>query len=593
MRPDLLRLPSRAAPSSRLVSALLSALLLVGFVSLPAPKPVLAASPMAAACDGVRLRTVPSTSDPSGTTKATVSAGTQVGVESTVIGGPWSATCAGNVVSGESWYQISELNGQSIAALFGVPFVYSATGLFQPVTTPTPTPTPDPAATPTPTPDPFATPTPTPFPSPTPTPTPFLPVTEGIDISNWQGTIDWNGVAASGKRFAYMKASEGTSYVDTTYPTNRAQAKALGLYVGAFHFAQPDRTPGDAVAEADFFLAMSQLAVGDLLPVLDLEVTGGLGPLDLQEWVKAYLGRIYERTGARGVIYVSPNFWKNAMGDTAWFAANGYRTLWVAHWTSGPAPLVPAANWSGIGWTFWQYTSSGAVPGISGRVDLNRYNGLDLSPVLLTSGVIAPVVPTAVLTITPSSSVITWGETVVVNAAFGASGAGRTFALQGARDGITWEPIATQTTDANGNASLSYRPANNLYYRGVFDGAPDLAAVTSGTVRVVVRQIALLRPTANGGIKVVSPGRKVTFTTTVRPSRADLPTARVTFAVYRRVGSRWVLFTNRDALVNSAGQASSTWTFTARGEWYVRSIANPTTFNANSTWSSIERYSVR
>ncbi len=590
MRPDVLRRPRHAAPSSRLVSALLSALLLVGFVSLPAPQGVRAATPMAAACDGVRLRTGPSTSD---ATAATVSAGTQVGVESTVIGGPWSATCAGNVVSGDSWYQISELNGQSIAALFGVPYVYSATGLFQPVTTPTPTPTPDPFATPTPTPDPFATPTPTPFPSPTATPFPFLPVTEGIDISHWQGTIDWNGVAASGKRFAYMKASEGTSYVDVTYPTNRAQAKALGLYVGAYHFAQPDWTPGDAVAEADFFLAMSQLAAGDLLPVLDLEVTGGLGPLDLQEWVKAYLGRIYERTGARGVIYVSPNFWKNAMGDTTWFAENGYRTLWVAHWTSGPAPLVPAANWSGNGWTFWQYTSSGTVPGIIGRVDLNRYNGLDLSPVLLTSSVIDPVVPTAVLTITPSSSVITWGETVVVNAAFGASGADRTFALQGARDGITWEPIATLTADAGGNASFSYRPANNLYYRGVFDGAPDLAAVTSDTARVVVRQIALLRPTANGGVKVVSRGRKVTFTTTVRPSRVDLPTAKVTLAVYRRVGSRWVLFTKRDVYVNSAGQASYTWTFATRGEWYVRSIANPTTFNANSTWSSIERYSVR
>ncbi len=144
-----------------------------------------------------------------------------------------------------------------------------ATGLFQPVTTPTPTPTPDP----------FATPTPSPFPSPTATPFPFLPVTEGIDISHWQGTIDWNGVAGAGKRFAYMKASEGTSYRDPTYPTNRDQAKALGLYVGAYHFAQPGRTPGDAVAEADFFLAVSQLAAGDLLPALDLEVTGGLGPL--------------------------------------------------------------------------------------------------------------------------------------------------------------------------------------------------------------------------------------------------------------------------------------------------------------------------
>ncbi len=110
---------------------------------------------------------------------------------------------------------------------------------------------------------------------------------------------------------------------------------------------------------------------------------------------------------------------------------------------------------------------------------------------------------------------------------------------------------------------------------------------------MVVRQIALLRPTANGATKVIARGRKVTFTTTVRPARADLAPAKVTLAVYRRVGSTWTPFTTRNVYVNGAGQASYTWTFTARGEWYVRSIANPTAANANSAWSPVERYSVR
>jgi len=597
MRPDVAR-RRRHASSSRIASTFLSAVLLAGVISIPASQEVLAGTPMAAACDGVRLRTGPSTNDAQATnvntgTLASINTGTQVNVESTLTGGPWSASCAAPAVPGDGWHQISEVNGQSAAVLYGLPYVYAATGLFQAVAAPTPTPTPDPFATPTPTPDPFATPTPFPTPTPTPFPTPIPLYTEGIDVSHWQNTIDWAGVAASGKRFVYMKASEGTTLVDATYVSNRAQAKAYGMLVGAYHFARPNRTPGDAIAEADYFLAMSQVAAGDLLPVLDLEVNGELSPVELQEWVKGYLGRIYERTAARGVIYTSPTFWRNSMADTTWFAANGYRSLWVAHWTSGPAPSMPGGNWGGTGWTFWQYSSSGTVAGITGRVDLNRYNGTDFTPVLLTNGVLDPIGQTATLNVTPSATVITWGASVIIKADFGAAGAGRTFALQGARDGVTWETITTLTTDPEGNASFEYRPANNLYYRGVFDGAPDLGAVTSNTARVVVRQIALLRPTSNGATKVVSRGRKVTFNTTVRPSRADLPTAKVTLAIYRRVSSGWSLFTTRDAYPNAAGVASYTWTFSTRGEWYVRSIANPTTYNANSVWSPVERYSVR
>jgi GH25 family lysozyme M1 (1,4-beta-N-acetylmuramidase) len=595
MRPDVARRP-RYAALSPFGTALLVALVVGAMMVLGTPSDARAGTTMVASCGNANLRLDPSTSNPPA---ATIPAGTQVTVDSQVAGSAWSTTCPSGPVSGSTWYAISQVNGQAVSSLYGVPVVYGATGLFQaapaatptptpdPLATPTPTPTPDPFATPTPTPDPFATPTPT----PTPSPTPFLPVTEGIDVSHWQNTIDWPQVAAAGKRFAFMKASEGTTLADSTYATNRAQAKAVGLYVGAYHFARPDRTPGDAVAEADYFLAMSQLEAGDLVPVLDLEDAGGLAPVELQEWVKAYLGRIYERTGAHGMIYASPTFWRNAMGDSTWFAANGYGMIWVAHWTTALGPTVPAQNWGGNGWTFWQYTSSGSVPGISGRVDLDRFNGLDLTPLVLTSGVIEQGGPT--LDVTASSAVITWGDTVVIKAGFGAAGAGRSFDLQAAADGVSWQTIATVVTDAQGNASFSYRPATNLYYRGAFAGAPDLAAVTSPPARVVVRQIALLRPTANGGTRIVSRGRKVTFTTTVRPARADLPPASVTLAIYRRVGGRWAPFTTRTVYVNAAGQASYTWTFSARGEWYVRSIANPTLANANSAWSPVERYSVR
>ena len=126
---------------------------------------------------------------------------------------------------------------------------------------------------------------------PTPTPTPTPKITEGIDVSHWQGTIDWTQVAAAGKQFAYIKASESTDFVDPLYVQNRAQARAAGLYVGAYHFAQPSTTAGDAVAEADHFIDVAAPTKGDLLPVLDLERSGGLSSGALTAWVQALHGR--------------------------------------------------------------------------------------------------------------------------------------------------------------------------------------------------------------------------------------------------------------------------------------------------------------
>ena len=207
--------------------------------------------------------------------------------------------------------------------------------------------------------------------------------TEGIDISHWQGDIDWSQVRAAGKAFAFMKASEDIDFIDATYGLNRARAKAAGFVIGAYHFAQPDASVGDAAAEADHFLDTAGIADGDLPPVLDLEKTGGLTPAALRTWVTTYLERIRERTGVRGVIYTSPNFWSRNMAGTDWFATNGYRVVWVAHWTTSPSPTVPASDWAGFGWTFWQYTSDGSVPGITGRVDLDRFDGVDFSSVVI------------------------------------------------------------------------------------------------------------------------------------------------------------------------------------------------------------------
>ena len=206
------------------------------------------------------------------------------------------------------------------------------------------------------------------------------PYLEGIDVSHWQGPIDWPKVAAAGKKFVVMKASESTAFVDPTYATNHAGASAAGLWTSAYHFARPDASVNDAVLEADHFVAIANLGRGDLIPALDLEVTGGLGVAALQSWVTKWLGEVTAKAGVRPMIYTSPYFWKTYMGDTTSLANAGYAILWIAHWGVA-SPTVPAQNWAGRGWTFWQYSNCGTVSGISGCVDLDRYNGTDLARV--------------------------------------------------------------------------------------------------------------------------------------------------------------------------------------------------------------------
>ncbi len=210
---------------------------------------------------------------------------------------------------------------------------------------------------------------------------------KGVDVSHWQGPIQWLNVASASYSFAFGKATEGKTLVDPTYSINRSGAETVGLRFGAYHFARPGGS-GDAalvanaIVQADLFLDVAQPQPDELPPVLDLETKGGLAPAALETWTSAWLDHVAARTGVKALVYSSPNFWKTALGDTTG-VADGGNPLWIAHWTTKAAPIVPGGNWGGLSWTFWQYTSKASVPGFVHPVDADRFRGLDPSAVAI------------------------------------------------------------------------------------------------------------------------------------------------------------------------------------------------------------------
>jgi GH25 family lysozyme M1 (1,4-beta-N-acetylmuramidase) len=210
---------------------------------------------------------------------------------------------------------------------------------------------------------------------------------KGVDVSSWNGAIKWAKVAGAGYRFAFGKATEGTTYVDATYTTNRNGSEAAGVVFGAYHFARPAggslaAATASAIRQADHFLAVAAPQPGELPPVLDLEVKGKLNKRRLQAWTLAWLDEIYARLGVDPFVYTSPVFWKSYLGDSTAAAAAGTR-LWIAHWTTASQPWVPAQDWDGNGWTFWQWTDCASVPGIQHCADGDRMNGTDPSAVAI------------------------------------------------------------------------------------------------------------------------------------------------------------------------------------------------------------------
>lgn len=217
----------------------------------------------------------------------------------------------------------------------------------------------------------------------------------GIDVSEYQRRIDWGAVGSGRIRFALLRSTLGNRHVDRWYRRNAAGATRHGILVGAYHYAKPGATRWDARAEARHFLRVARNGAGDLLPVLDIEESGGLGEARLRSWVRGWLRHVESRTGLRPMIYSNASFWRDGMGNTTWFARRGH-PHWVAHWHAR-RPDVPAREWAGRGWTVWQWSASGRVPGIRGPVDLDRFDGRDLARASIAAVTVRPPPDGAVL----------------------------------------------------------------------------------------------------------------------------------------------------------------------------------------------------
>ena len=184
----------------------------------------------------------------------------------------------------------------------------------------------------------------------------FVP---GIDVSHFQGAIDWAKVKAAGIQFAFIKATDGTGGTDPLLTANMQGAAKAGVPFGLYHFFRPAQSANDQAAH---FLSIDH-TLGQLPPVLDLE----LDPLKVSD-AQAWLDYVEDSMSVVPIIYGSPSFLSGHFED--WAGVKTY-PLWVAEYTERPKPVTgPWANWD-----FWQHSNTGTVDGISVPVDLNWFNG--------------------------------------------------------------------------------------------------------------------------------------------------------------------------------------------------------------------------
>jgi lysozyme len=190
-------------------------------------------------------------------------------------------------------------------------------------------------------------------------------VVKGVDVSVYQGNVDWPTVKAAGIDFAIARISDGT-YMDTKFDQNWSGIKNAGMVRGAYQFFEPG---GDPVQQANIVIQkVGTLGVGDLPVTLDVEVSGGQSAATVVSHIQTWVDHVTAGTGKTPMIYTSPGLWSSLTGGSTAF---GNLPLWVANW-GVTCPSMPS-GWSN--WAFWQNSDSGHVNGIPATVDLDEYNG--------------------------------------------------------------------------------------------------------------------------------------------------------------------------------------------------------------------------
>lgn len=190
----------------------------------------------------------------------------------------------------------------------------------------------------------------------------------GVDVSRWQGNIDWATLRSQGANFAYIKATDGGDHLDPMFHTNWKRAKEAGVKRGAYHFFYWCRVASE---QADWFIRNVPRDPDALPPVIDVEYNGEsscrfrLSPEKAREKMQVFMDRLERHYGKRPVIYTAPDFYKdNLRGQFLDYP------FWLRSVAAHPSKIYPDRKW-----VFWQYSGSGLSQGVNGKIDLNVFYG--------------------------------------------------------------------------------------------------------------------------------------------------------------------------------------------------------------------------
>ncbi|WEX08200.1 GH25 family lysozyme [Chelativorans sp. AA-79] len=190
----------------------------------------------------------------------------------------------------------------------------------------------------------------------------------GVDVSRWQGDIDWAKLRTQGANFVYIKATDGGDHLDPMFKKNWREAAEAGLRRGAYHFFYWCRTAGE---QADWFTRNVPKVAGALPPVLDVEWNGESrcrkrpSRERVLEKMQVFLDKLERHYGQRPIIYTAPDFYR----DNLQGAFLDY-PFWLRSVAAHPSKVYPGRKW-----VFWQYSGSGLSHGVDGKIDLNVFHG--------------------------------------------------------------------------------------------------------------------------------------------------------------------------------------------------------------------------
>lgn len=190
----------------------------------------------------------------------------------------------------------------------------------------------------------------------------------GVDVSRWQGDIDWETLRRHGGNFAYIKATDGGDHLDPMFKTNWRRAKEAGIHRGAYHFFYWCRRASE---QADWFIRNVPRDPDALPPVIDVEWNGQSSckrrpsRADVLEKMQVFMDKLERHYGKRPVIYTAPDFYEdNLVG-----AFENY-PFWLRSVAAHPSKVYPGRKW-----VFWQYSGTGLSQGVGEKIDLNVFNG--------------------------------------------------------------------------------------------------------------------------------------------------------------------------------------------------------------------------